>query len=74
MNVEVIKTIRRMSNLDQIEFSEKVGISFSLVGKIESGNASLTKRTVSKIMHAFRLTEQDIADLESVVEHLKKEQ
>lgn len=73
MSVEIMRAIRRMSNLDQEQFADKIGVSLSLLGKIEIGNAPLTKRTVSKIVHAFGLTEQDIVDLENMVEYLKKD-
>ncbi|MBE1554876.1 helix-turn-helix domain-containing protein [Sporosarcina limicola] len=72
MNVKTMRAIRQLGNLDQIEFAEKVGVSKSLLQKIETGNALLTKRTASKIMYAFRLTEKDIKELADMIEHLKE--
>ncbi len=72
MNIEIMIAIRRMSGLDQDRFASKIGISVSLLEKVESGVLPLSERTASKIIHAFQLSERDIIDLSEMVEQLKE--
>jgi transcriptional regulator with XRE-family HTH domain len=55
-----IKTLRKGDTLK--EFAERVGLSWSMIAKIEKGD-NPSKETVSTIAHRLKLSQADYADL-----------
>lgn len=55
-----LKIIRALRNLSQQELAEKVGISKSLLSRIESNNRTLSKTTLKKISRELSIPEDVI--------------
>lgn len=69
VNKELIKHIRSITNLSQMELAERVGVHQSLISKVENGSTPLQPEMEQKILNVFGLEAiggQEIALLNSV--------
>ncbi|OHX42353.1 helix-turn-helix domain-containing protein [Cytobacillus oceanisediminis] len=57
MNGKTLQILRYRTNLTQKEFSEKLGISESLLAKIEAGINPISTRVKTKILSACEIDE-----------------
>ncbi|NSL51713.1 helix-turn-helix domain-containing protein [Calidifontibacillus erzurumensis] len=64
MKPETFKAIRYEKNKTQAEFAKELGISKSMVEKIESGFVKVTPRVRMKIAKVFDITDEFIENLE----------
>jgi transcriptional regulator with XRE-family HTH domain len=74
MNKELIKHLRFITNLNQTELAERVGVHQTLISKVEAGAIELQPKTEDKLLQVFNdegITPQDIALLSSVFESKK---
>lgn len=51
--IAYVKQIRKRALLNQREMAEKLGISYSLYGKVESGNKPITSKFI-RALKAFK--------------------
>lgn len=52
---EKLKTLRKQKNLTQVELAAKVGISFAIIGQIESGSRNPSKEVARKLAEFFNV-------------------
>jgi transcriptional regulator with XRE-family HTH domain len=74
MNRDLIKHLRFISNMNQTELAERVGVHQTLISKVEAGLIEMQPQTEAKLMQVFNdegITPQDIALLSSVFESKK---
>ena len=55
---ERIKQVRQMSNMTQLQFAEKIGLSRNYVAMIEIGQREPSDRTISDICRIFNIQEE----------------
>ncbi|UNK19505.1 helix-turn-helix transcriptional regulator [Paenibacillus sp. N3/727] len=59
----VIREIRKSQNLTQEELAEKIGTSFSYIGRLERGEGNFTVQTLEKITNALNIDFFDFMSL-----------
>ncbi|GMN97980.1 hypothetical protein PthstB1num2_00200 [Parageobacillus thermoglucosidasius] len=69
MTAKQIRLIRRLHEMTRAQFADRVGLSVSLIKKLERGERNITERSRRKIMQAFGLT---TAQLEKLNETIKE--
>lgn len=74
VNKELIKHLRSITNLSQIELAERVGVHQSLISKIENGSTPLQPEMEQKILSVFGskgIGGQEVALLHSMFDSRK---
>lgn len=77
MNKELIKHLRSITNLSQAELAKRVGISQSIISRVENGTIPMQLQTEQKILQVFvseGVSVQDIALLHTIFESRKMKQ
>lgn len=50
-----IRELRKVLNLNQVEFGERLGLSYSVIGLYENGKRSISDRVVNDICCVYRV-------------------
>ncbi|MEI3596745.1 MULTISPECIES: helix-turn-helix domain-containing protein [unclassified Oceanobacillus] len=72
MNKETVKLIRWYLKMTQEQFSEHIGVTYSTLAEIESGNRRVSGNVEGKIAHAFNPNDPGFIEFVERHQALKK--
>ncbi len=70
MDKDIFIFIRTSNQLSRSKFAEKIGVSTTLVSRIEGGERRLTERVKGRVMAAFGLTEEKVVALKVLINEI----
>lgn len=71
MTAKQIRLIRRLHEMTRTQFADRVGLSVSLIKKLERGERNITERSRRMIMQAFGLTAAQLEKLNEIKEMIE---
>jgi DNA-binding transcriptional regulator YiaG len=71
MTAKQIRLIRRLHEMTRTQFADRVGLSVSLIKKLERGERNITERSRRMIMQAFGLTTAQLEKLNELKEMIE---
>jgi DNA-binding transcriptional regulator YiaG len=71
MTAKQIRLIRRLHEMTRAQFADRVGLSVSLIKKLERGERNITERSRRMIMQAFGLTAAQLEKLNEIKEMIE---
>ncbi|MFP3489781.1 helix-turn-helix transcriptional regulator, partial [Staphylococcus sp. SIMBA_130] len=71
MDKLTFKFVRLLKGMEQKEFAEMLGVSYSLVNAIEASRLKVSRRTKSRLLSALDLTDAKLVELEEASNAIK---
>lgn len=70
MDKEIFIFIRTSNQLSRAKFAKAIGVSTSLITRIEGGDRRITESVVNRVMQAFDLTEEKIVSMRLLISEI----
>lgn len=70
MDKELFIFIRTSNQLSRAKFAKKIGVSTSLITRIEGGDRRITEGVKKRVMQAFDLTEEKIVSMKLLISEI----
>jgi transcriptional regulator with XRE-family HTH domain len=67
-----MRFIRKTNDLSVREFATKIGVSHSLISRIEGGDRRITNKIQNRIVATFGLTEEKVISIRLLINEIKK--
>lgn len=71
MKPKLFTTIRKLNGLTQQDMADRLGVSRSLIMKIENGDRALTADVRNKLMNNLTLTPELLAEINRLIKTLE---
>lgn len=72
LDKEMVKFIRKMTGLTQVEFAERLGYTSVYFSMIETGARNVSKEVEGRIMREFELSKAEIATYRQLMNKMKQ--